>query len=67
MNDNDRLDPLSVPELAYEIIERHDLAFRSDTPFAAATVLLADAAFDPKMLSETAFSQQALSLKRNGR
>jgi hypothetical protein len=61
MNDNTPVDPLDVPEWAWEIIEKHYLAFRSDTPLAAATVLLADAAFDLKTLSETAHREQALA------
>lgn len=61
INDNFRLDPSNVPEWAWEIIERRDLAFRADTPLAAATVLLADVAFDVTQLSRTAFSEQALT------
>jgi hypothetical protein len=61
MNDNRELDVPNMPAWAWEIIEQHDLAYRSDTLLAATTVLLADAAFDLKMLSEMAFEQQALS------
>lgn len=61
MNDNTPLDPPDVPEWAWDIIEKHDLAYRSDTPLTAATVLLADSAFDLKTLSETAHLEQALT------
>ena len=61
MNENTPLDPPDVTKWAWEIIEKHDLAYRSDAPLAAATVLLTDAAFDLKMLSETAHREQAFS------
>ena len=50
-----------LPDWAWEIIERHDLALRADSPLAAATVLLTDAAFDLTELSRTTFGEQALS------
>lgn len=60
-NDNLPLDPPDMPEWAWDIIERHDLAFRADTALAAANALLEDVSFDLRRLSRTVFSQQAFT------
>ena len=62
MNDNEP--PLycsDPPDWAWDIIDKHDLAARTDCPLAAATVLLTDAADLLKEASLSAHREQAIS------
>lgn len=61
MNDNTPLDPDDLPEWAWDIVERYDLGLRTDSPRAAVTVLLDDAADKLKELSLTTFRDQAIT------
>ncbi|WP_267422919.1 hypothetical protein [Methylobacterium sp. GC_Met_2] len=51
MNENTSLDADDLPEWAWDIVERHDLGLRADSPFTGANVLVHDVAGEPKELS----------------
>ena len=61
MNDNEPIGELGIPSWAEAIVDRHDLGFRADSPFSAATVLLTDAAEDLKSVAATMFQEQAMT------
>jgi len=67
MNDNQPLAEFDIPDWAWDIIDRHDLGFRTDNPRAAVTVLLTDAAEILKEAGATAFREAAVSIEVEGR
>lgn len=61
MNDNTPIDDDDFPEWVWDIVDKHDLSERTDSPLAGATVLLNDAADLLKDAVSKAFEEQALS------
>lgn len=61
MNDNHQLGDDDFPEWMWEIVDRHDLGERADSPLGAATVLLTDAADDLTEVGRRVFAEQALT------
>lgn len=52
MNDNDRGDERTEAAWVHDLLEKHDLYLRADTLEGAVLVLLGDAAFDIKAVTD---------------
>lgn len=63
MNDNLAHEEDELQEWVWEIVDKHDLGLRADSPLAAATVLMTDAGFLLSELSSTAFREQAMTTR----
>jgi hypothetical protein len=50
-----------IPDWAWNIVDKHDLACRTDSPLAAATVLLVDAGMLLAEIGATVFREQAIT------